>query len=91
MEESVFSGEAYNSSHSASHWAACASEGMRQSPRGLKAMEPIFTPSGMQLRLNCWVKNRRMKRCRASVTAFGVTLWPKALAASASRFSGDSE
>ena len=50
---------AYSFSHSFNHNALSASEGIRQSPRGLNAMEPIFTPSGMQLRLNCCVKNRR--------------------------------
>ena len=36
-----------------------ASLGIRQSPRGLRHTEPTFTPSGRQLRLNCWVTNRR--------------------------------
>ena len=44
---------------SACHTAAQASLGMRQSPRGLSVTEPIFGPSGRQLRLNCWAKKRR--------------------------------
>ncbi len=36
-----------------------ASEGMRQSPRGLSATVPTLGPSGRQDRLNCWVKNRQ--------------------------------
>ena len=49
----------YKDSHSLSHAALWASEGIFQSPRGERATEPIFTPSGEQLRLNCWVKKRR--------------------------------
>ena len=33
--------------------ALAASEGMRQSPRGLRLQLPTFGPSGRQLRLNC--------------------------------------
>ena len=44
---------------SSSHNAALASLGMRQSPRGLTLTEPTLGPSGRQLRLNCWAKNRR--------------------------------
>jgi hypothetical protein len=36
-----------------------ASLGIRQSLRGERLTEPILGPSGMQLRLNCWEKNRR--------------------------------
>ena len=36
-----------------------ASDGMRQSPRGESEIVPTFGPSVEQLRLNCWVKNRR--------------------------------
>ena len=32
---------------------------MRQSPRGERLTLPTFGPSGIQLRLNCWVKKRR--------------------------------
>ena len=49
----------YNFSASSSHRAAEASEGMRQSARGESETEPTFTPSGMQLRLNCCEKKRR--------------------------------
>jgi hypothetical protein len=38
---------------SASHMAADASLGIRQSPRGDKATDPTFGPSGMADRLNC--------------------------------------
>ena len=41
------------------HIAAIASEGMRQSPRGLKLTLPTLGPSGKQERLNCWLKKRR--------------------------------
>ena len=36
-----------------------ASDGMRQSPRGEKLTRLIFGPSGMQERLNCWLKKRQ--------------------------------
>ena len=36
-----------------------ASLGIRQSPRGDSVTEPTLGPSGRQLRLNCWAKNRR--------------------------------
>ena len=36
-----------------------ASDGIRQSPRGLRVTEPILGPSGIQERLNCWLKKRR--------------------------------
>lgn len=49
----------YSSSSSARKPLASASLGMRQSPRGDSATEPTFTPSGRQLRLNCWLKKRR--------------------------------
>ena len=49
-------GTPYNPSSQA---AGEASLGMRQSPRGERATEPIFGPSGRQERLNCWEKNRR--------------------------------
>ena len=49
----------YNFSASSSQRAAEASEGMRQSARGESETEPTFTPSGMQLRLNCCEKKRR--------------------------------
>ena len=32
---------------------------LRYLPRGLRVTEPTFGPSGRQLRLNCWAKNRR--------------------------------
>ena len=47
-----------------SHTVPQASEGMRQSPRGEREMVPTLGPSGMQLRLNCWRKKRRMKMPR---------------------------
>ena len=46
-------------SSSACHRAQAASEGIRQSPRGDRATDPTLGPSGTQLRLTCWVKNRR--------------------------------
>ena len=46
-------------SNSSIHNAATASDGIRQSPRGLRATEPTLGPSGRQERLNCWAKNRR--------------------------------
>ena len=49
----------YNSSTSLSHACADASLGIRQSPRGERQILPTFTPSGMQLRLNCCEKKRR--------------------------------
>lgn len=49
----------YNFSTSSSQIRPEASLGIRQSPLGLRQTEPTFTPSGRQLRLNCWVKNRR--------------------------------
>lgn len=39
------------------------SVGMRQSPRGERAMVPTFGPSGTQVRLNCCVKKRRRNVC----------------------------
>ena len=48
-----------NLSTSPSHTAACASLGIRQSPRGDRDTVPIFGPSGRQFRLNCWEKKRR--------------------------------
>ncbi len=45
-------------STSASHAAGTASDGIRQSPRGDRATEPTFGPSGMADRLNCWLKKR---------------------------------
>ena len=48
-----------SASTSSSHRRAEASLGMRQSPRGDSVTEPTFGPSGRQLRLNCWAKNRR--------------------------------
>ena len=63
--EFIFSGDmpvgenAYSFSSSACHTAAWASEGIRQSPRGDTATLPTLGPSGRQLRLNCWLKNRR--------------------------------
>ena len=49
----------YRLSHSFSHCADTASEGMRQSPRGLSDTLPTYGPSGKQERLNCCVKKRR--------------------------------
>lgn len=49
----------YRFSNSSSQSAAEASEGMRQSPRGDKLTDPIFTPSGIHERLNCCEKNLR--------------------------------
>ena len=50
---------AQSRSSSACQSAALASEGMRQSPRGERDTVPTFGPSGRQLRLNCWEKNRQ--------------------------------
>ena len=49
----------YNALASSSQIRAVASLGIVQSPRGLRLRGPAFAPSGIQLRLNCWVKNRR--------------------------------
>ena len=49
----------YSSFKSSSHAAADASDGMRQSPRGLSEQVPTFGPSGKQERLNCCAKKRR--------------------------------
>ncbi len=49
------------------HSTDTASEGMRRSPRGESATEPTFGPSGMQERLNCWLKKRRQKVCSQCV------------------------
>ena len=46
-------------SSSASQRAAAASLGIRQSPRGERVTLPTLGPSGRQLRLNCWAKNRQ--------------------------------
>ena len=43
----------YSPSSSSSHSWATASDGIRQSPRGLRATEPTLGPSGRQERLNC--------------------------------------
>ena len=47
----------YNFSISAIQTRPEASLGIFQSPRGPRPKGPAFAPSGMQLRLNCWVKN----------------------------------
>ena len=41
--------------------APSASVGMCQSPRGDSVQLPTLGPSGMQLRLNCCMKKRRVK------------------------------
>ena len=56
----TYTGEGIFSS-SASQSAADASDGIRQSPRGERVTEPTFGPSGMQERLNCCEKKRRIK------------------------------
>ena len=38
-----------------------ASDGISQSPRGERPTEPTLGPSGIQERLNCWLKKRRTK------------------------------
>ena len=38
-----------------------ASEAMHQPPRGERLTSQTFGPSGMQERLNCWLKNLLMK------------------------------
>ena len=43
----------YRESTSSSQILPAASAGIFQSPRGPRPTEPTFTPSGMQLRLNC--------------------------------------
>ena len=48
-----------NSSTCSIHSLTTASDGIRQSPRGLRVTEPTFGPSGIQERLNCWEKNRQ--------------------------------
>ena len=59
-QQKLFAVKHYSSSASASatHSAALASLGMRQSPRGDNVTEPTLGPSGRQLRLNCWEKKR---------------------------------
>ena len=47
------------SSSSSCHMVRTASEGIFQPHRGDTLIEPTAGPSGKQLRLNCWVKNRR--------------------------------
>lgn len=42
------------------HASTKASLGIRQSPRGDRDTDPTFGPSGIQDRLNCWEKNRRI-------------------------------
>jgi hypothetical protein len=49
----------YRESTSSSQILPAESAGIFQSPRGPSPTEPTFTPSGMQLRLNCWVKKRQ--------------------------------
>ena len=49
----------YSFSTSSSQMRPAASLGIRQSPRGPRLILPTFTPSGIQLRFKCWVKNRR--------------------------------
>ena len=49
----------YNCSTCSIQSRELASLGILQSPRGLRQTEPTLTPSGIQLRLNCWVKNLR--------------------------------
>ena len=49
----------YSCSTCSSQSRKLASLGILQSPRGLRQTEPTLTPSGIQLRLNCWVKNLR--------------------------------
>ena len=53
------SNKASNSATALTHSALLASLGMRQSPRGESATEPTLGPSGMDDRLNCWLKKRR--------------------------------
>ena len=55
--DSAYQGESDCSS--SSQILAEASVGIRQSPLGLNETEPTLTPSGRQLRLNCWLKKRR--------------------------------
>ena len=51
----------YKLSISSSHKALEASEGIRQSPRGLRLTLPTLGPSGRHERLNCCAKKRRKK------------------------------
>src|SRR5579871_5116922 len=55
-----------------SHKAACASLGIRQSPRGETLIEPTFGPSGRQERLNWLPKNRLMKTSSQCHNSSGV-------------------
>ena len=48
-------------SHSSIHALYCASDGIRQSPRGDNATEPTVGPSGIAERLNCCEKKREKK------------------------------
>ena len=58
-------GDVYHSKGFYKFWAcssqsrADASLGIFQSPLGLRPIGSALTPSGIQLRLNCWVINRR--------------------------------
>ena len=47
----------YKASSSVIQRRTLASDGMRKSPRGEKLTGLILGPSGMQDRLNCWLKN----------------------------------
>ena len=44
---------------SSNHRLHEASDGIRQSPLGLRLTLPTFGPSGRHERLNCWAKKRR--------------------------------
>ena len=51
-------GLSYRLSSSFIHTANDASDGIRRSPRGESVTVPTFGPSGIQERLNCWMKKR---------------------------------
>lgn len=48
----------FSFSISSDHKRTAASLGIRQSPLGDKLTDPTLGPSGIQLRLNCWLKKR---------------------------------
>src|SRR5437879_6125296 len=67
----------YSLPHS-SHARACASLGMRQSPRGDRLIEPTLGPSGKHERLNWLAKKRSTKTLsqrRSSSDVYGLSNW----------------
>ena len=65
------------------------SEGILQSPRGERETEPTLGPSGMQERLNCWVKNLLRKVSSQWRSVSSSYLPAKALPARKRSFAGE--